>query len=129
MATDQAMSDRPSWKCEVCELPIAGDDGVLFMEYGDLRRRDDALDAWRQAHPGPAYSGEDHATYPERVHWHVRHHACGGEGEAVAVYVIESGRIDTWRKVAGWTAHLMEKRWLGDTDWAARLYSAGVGAI
>lgn len=125
--TSHQVNDNLLWICEKCGQRLVADDGVLYMEYGDLHRRDEALEAWTKANPESERGGAAYMSFPSAVHWHVRHNACGGDSEATNAYVIESGRIDTWRKVAAWSAHLMEKSWLADTDWSARIHSAGAG--
>lgn len=51
------------------------------------------------------------------VAWHTTHSDCAPKMPSWA-YAIPVERINTWPAFLHWTAHLMDKGWLGGTDWA-----------
>jgi len=81
--------------CETCRFPIHGDTGCIYVIFPDIN-------AARRG------GGE--------IHWRTSHYAHFAEGER-DTYEISSERISSWRQLAWWTAHLMEKNWLSLSDW------------
>jgi len=50
------------------------------------------------------------------AHWHIIHYECVID-DIDSFYEIATFRIRSLRKLIGWTSHLMEKRWIDNTDW------------
>jgi hypothetical protein len=86
-----------TWTCDVCRLPVEGDDGCV-----------DVLDADTYTH------NEGNARRPAR--WRVLHDACDPTTGKFS-YWISVDRIDTPAKLLAWTAHLMKKPWFSHTTW------------
>jgi hypothetical protein len=86
--------------CETCRFPINGDTGCIYAPFSEMRSP--GIDVrWRTSH---------YAHFPQ------------DEGDT---YQIDAGRIATWRQLAWWTAHLMEKAWFPRSDWNDLLRELG----
>lgn len=82
-----------------------GTSGLVFWTIGELREYGTVQARW-QIHCLPCMSPcYDHPDDPDDT-------GCGGS------YWFDRDRAATWPAIASWTAHLMEKDWLADTDWA-----------
>lgn len=123
-------TSRPTWMCEVCHEPVIGRTGYLAFRYPEWEANREADRAWTTQHtlPGGIVGWNVGADTPPPgyVRWHVLHADCDQDPDSAAGYWIEVHRIRTWREVASWSAHLHAKAWFADTDWADRLYAAGV---
>lgn len=111
--------------CDACKKPVEGASGYLWIDNDKITAVLKAVAEWNRKHTipegqpfagGQMFSGGDLFDYPEAVQWHAHHHACDPNQDANA-YSIQANRIDTWAELLDWTAHLMEKDWLGHTDW------------
>jgi|HubBroStandDraft_6_1064221.scaffolds.fasta_scaffold482978_2 hypothetical protein len=104
--------------CETCHFPVARGKGSVYVRTGDLRDHRTAKHDWREAHPdGEAVDLADLVdNYPEDIHWRTAHDACRDDHDE-GCYEIDDEHISTWGGLAHWTAHLMEKTWLQDSDW------------
>lgn len=110
--------------CDVCKKPIEVDSGYLWIDNDEINKTLSAAADWKRKHTitegpltgGKMYSAGDLFDYPEAVQWQAHHHACDPSQKANA-YSIQADRITTWAELLDWTAHLMEKDWLGHTDW------------
>jgi hypothetical protein len=118
-------TEAPVWMCEVCARPLTENDGVIVVSYADISEFAEQSRAWEAAHPGPVHRAEDFDSHPRSVPWHVVHDTCGGEDRVKNPYTIASGRIDTWSKVASWSAHLHDKGWFAYTAWDDLVRGAG----
>ena len=78
--------------CETCRFPINGDSGCIYALFREMRDSPDTI-RWRTSH---------YAHFP---------------ADTGDTYEITAGRISTWRQLAWWTAHLMEKNWFPQSDW------------
>jgi hypothetical protein len=117
------MRDGPYWQCEACKFPLEGNDGYLAVSYNDIHRYRGEIDAWERKYGNSRIYTLAHLVgHPEPVRWHVRHDRCGSVENP---YAIDSGRIQSWRDVVGWTAHLASKTWTAWSDWSQLLYRAG----
>lgn len=120
------------WICDECDGPIANGFGYL-----DVRLRDIAGtrglpdlperyegDDFERDYEGASNDNEDEGPLtfsslmdrPDAAEWRALHASCGPEPDEPS-YCINVGRIRTWPQVLNWTAHLMGKGWLKDTDW------------
>jgi predicted GIY-YIG superfamily endonuclease len=68
------------------------------------------------------YSGAELLALPDAARWAVHHRDCDPVPDSVD-YHFDVGRADTYEKLLSWTAHLLEKDWLTDTNWSEFLYS------
>lgn len=109
--------------CETCDKPIGGgedDPGDLWVAGADVDRFRAEVAVWEAKHgagPGGGVVGwMTLVNYPERARWRAHHSACDST-DLAAMYAIQASELRTWTQMAGWTAHLMGKTWLTDTDW------------
>ena len=86
--------------CETCGFPIGSDTGCIYAAFAEVR--DSQVD----------------------VRWRTSHYNCFPAGER-DTYEISSERIATWKHLAWWTAHLMEKVWFARSDWDDLLRELG----
>lgn len=127
------------WLCHECDQPIANGMGYLESRWNDVAaardgRRDSRARARARARENiphftedeldglELYNGADLFAIPDRAPWLAWHVDCDPEPDAGS-YWIGVERIRTWPQVLSWTAHLMEKDWLEDTDWSDLLHS------
>lgn len=125
----------PVWRCDVCRdtLNVKTNDGSIYFDYAEWHAYRDADQAWRKAHTTERgwllCTAAELGEAPE-LRWHVVHDRCDRTAiERSDVYWIDINRMDTWAKVAEWSAHLSGKQWFADTEWSRLLYGAGVGRI
>ncbi|MFE1928460.1 hypothetical protein ACFW91_38665 [Streptomyces asoensis] len=98
--------------CDGCRKPIDDEDGYLWIDNQAVNRAQIAAQEWEASHPDGLIS--DFADYPEEVRWQTHHATCApGTGG----YDIPAEKIRSWEQLLDWTAHLMEKTWLGHSDW------------
>ena len=103
--------------CETCGQPITGSQGSIYIRIGDVGAHREAERQWREIHPvGTALDIAALALMPEDIRWRTGHDACRTDNDQDC-YDIDAARISTWPRVAWWTAHLLEKNWLQDSDW------------
>jgi hypothetical protein len=129
------------WTCATCGSAIADGQGYLTVSQTDIAvhadhriERDrhafrEAEHAWQR---DGAREGEWHLlprgvsvgevwSWPEPAHWRAVHESeqCDPryvEGESVD-YCVPVKEVRTWPSLIEWTAQLMEKTWLQDTNW------------
>jgi hypothetical protein len=129
-----SVEHAPLWRCDVCRdtLNVKANDGSLYVSYPEWHAYREADQAWREAHTNEhgwlICDGAELADAPV-LRWHVVHDRCDPAAILANVYWIDVNRMDTWAKVAEWSAHLSGKQWFADTDWSRLLYGAGVGAV
>lgn len=116
--------------CDTCTKPIADGKGTIWVDYNKIHQNEEAVRAWRQEQkdktpPGElaVTTGSDLMRFPSAVRWNVHHAACDPDPDA-GCYSIEVHRMRTWGDLVHWTAHLMEKTWLSNTDWRNLLAGA-----
>jgi hypothetical protein len=93
--------------CELCLSPIGDGDGALWVDRAapGSRAVSDEADTARKLWNGRGV----------RAVWRVTHDDCARPRTG---YRIEVERIRTWAAYLHWTAHLMSKDWIGDTNWS-----------
>jgi hypothetical protein len=113
------------WKCEGCGKSI--EKGYIAVNTKDEVEAGKARRQWDKDHTNEhgwvICNGNDLLTYPHAAHWHISCNDCDLANDIC--YYIEISRINTETKVINWTAHLMEKNWIGDTDWRNLLSNLG----
>ena len=78
-----------------CRFPIRGASGCLYVPFSEIR-----------------------TAGPDEIRWRACHYNCSPKVRGRRDnYEIGSERIATWRQLAWWTAHLMEKEWFSRSDW------------
>lgn len=110
--------------CDACGNAVSTR-GCLWVDLDAAMANARAVQAWRDHHPG-AVTVEELLELPPAVTWQVHHDACDPDPEALA-YRIDISQIDTSGALLNWTAHLMSKRWLKDTDWDDLIRDAAAG--
>ncbi|NNN36025.1 hypothetical protein HLK59_37815 [Streptomyces sp. S3(2020)] len=119
--------------CDTCKKPVADGEGSLWVDMTEVDQATVNRRAWEQLAteqlaPGiHGYSAESLMTYPKSARWQVHHVACDPAPDANA-YAIDVHRCRSWADLVLWTAHLMGKAWLSDTDWEDLLEAASQSA-
>jgi hypothetical protein len=109
--------------CDACSRPVADGQGSLYVNFGELGARRTAKAEWEASRdPSGALDIMGLLGLPGLATWHIHHDGCRPEG--ADDYDIAVERIRTWRDLCRWTAHLMEKNWLVETDWRVLLGNA-----
>lgn len=133
--TQVALAPAITWSCEICGYPIKDGHGYIELPSAERARYVHEMAAWEARH-GRELSSSDTADdntltqmrmrvitgsmlmrLPRLGHWRALHRACDphpGSGG----YWFDVGRARTTGELLDWTLHLMEKRWIGTTDWA-----------
>lgn len=119
--------------CEVCGTPVANGKGYVCVDqayamyaYPKLHKE------WKQARiddgsikrfggmeswTGTALVGDS----PEAAKWHIYHEKCDPSPDRYSDYWFGVERCRTYAELINWTAHLMDKNWLVNTDWSTFL--------
>lgn len=109
-----------TWLCEICELPIANKTGYIGVSTRESLRHKREREQFELDHPRIGglriLSGAALFEIPKLAHWQVIHRSCDPDPEGGG-YWIEIERASTEKELLNWTAHLMHKRWLAETDW------------
>jgi predicted GIY-YIG superfamily endonuclease len=100
------------WLCRECEQPIADGDGYLTVSAAEQR----AHRARKADRPDGAPLTMSDVMHHQRPTWRAFHRSCDPD-LADAGYWFDVARIRTVDDVLDWTAHLIGKRWLPDTNW------------
>lgn len=112
--------------CDTCLRPVADGEGCLYLSFGDLADHRRAKREWEASRDE---SGRLDILgllgLPSFAAWRIHHDVCRPAG--VDGYDITVEEIRTWRGLVKWTAHLMEKNWLVETDWRVLLGNAANG--
>ncbi len=100
--------------CDQCGKEVKLKDGVLEVDFKEIRSTQEARNKWEKDHPERLLSSIDLLTYPDNAEWKWHHRRCGPE---CGTYWIDGTRLDSTEKVLHWTFHLMGKTWFEFTDW------------
>lgn len=117
--TDLNLSATPApakleWPCVACHTPIADHDGYLHVLFEDIdrardTRRRDSLD-------DRAPTLAEILASPPPAKWRAMHVGCDPDLDAPGYWIpVQEAR--THARLLWWTAHLMGKTWLRDTNW------------
>lgn len=101
--------------CDRCRFPIVGDTGCLSASMTDIGLRQGGRYSRLGGPPGAA-EALDRLIGQPLVRWRALHDACR-EPDEDDCYQIDAATLQTRSGLLSWTAHLMEKNWLADTDW------------
>lgn len=118
------MSVELEFICDLCGRPVENGCGSLYVSFGELHAHRHAMADWKSANePGAALNIVAMLHLPGPAPWRIHHDTCR-PAEVGDGYHIDIERVRTWRDLVRWTAHLMEKNWLPDTDWRVLLGNA-----
>lgn len=117
-----------TWLCEICGDPIADRSGYVGVSTQESLRYKREREQFEIDHPRIGgmriLSGAALFEVPKPAHWQVIHRSCDPDPEGGG-YWIEIERARTEKQLLNWTAHLMHKRWLTETDWYRLLERIG----
>ncbi|MCW2898787.1 MAG: hypothetical protein JWO67_1052 [Streptosporangiaceae bacterium] len=111
--------------CDVCGRLVADNEGSLYVRDVDLQARRVDAGEWQCIHGGGPVSLAELFSHPAVAVWMIGHDRCRppeSEGYHIAVE-----QVRTWRDLLRWTAHLMPKTWLPDTNWGSVIGAAAEG--
>jgi hypothetical protein len=129
--TPQAQPDAPTFTCDICGKPAAGNTAMIYARYREFYDYPKQVRAWEERHADElAQFGQTLSIWidhPDQARWRVVHDHCVDdiERESANTYWFEVSRADSWHKLIEWTAHLMGKRWFAWTDWERFLERLG----
>lgn len=105
------------WPCRACGDPITDGMGYLHVPADELHAAEERRRRVEEAKQGdPFWTVEELRERGATAPWRAHHRVCDpnpGAGD----YWIPIERVRTACDVLARTAHLMEKEWLGATDW------------
>lgn len=104
------------WPCDVCKKPIADGTGYLHISAAGLSAYKRDLAVWYEEHPGTFHNLGELMDMPDEVRWEAHHHDCDPDSDT-ADYWFRVSEVRTHAGLLRWTAHLMGKSWIGDTNW------------
>lgn len=118
-----------TWVCDGCHEPIDPlAEGFLQVPPKKIWRRRQEMAAWNERVDAENVGthmrfirGSLLLEHPKRIHWNVTCKVCDQFPDDCD-YWFTLDRIGTWQEVADWSAHLLEKRWFPESDWARVLY-------
>lgn len=115
-----------SYRCRECKGLVTKSNGYIHVSLTEAERHREAWDQYRSERVGDFglvwTKLDDLEKLPEPAPWLVHHKNCDpNPGEYCYWFYVN--RADTHEKLLSWTAHLLDKSWLQDTDWADFLYS------
>jgi hypothetical protein len=99
--------------CDICHKAVTIDTAGAWVNYGDISRREAAVEQWDRAHP--ELSTEFPDGYPDALPWVWGHLSCG-ERDAND-YWFEAAEMETPTDALSQTLHMIEKNWIEQTDW------------
>jgi hypothetical protein len=118
--------DTIEWLCHTCKKPVANGKGYVHVHDNACSEVRQARRAWKkdlrekqkksELGSWEAISLDDLMKLPDRVPWEVHHRKCDPNPGRPG-YWIGVERIRTYAQMLNWTAHLMSRNWLKDTNW------------
>jgi hypothetical protein len=127
---------RITWLCDECGQPIKPETGYLTVDSGQAtRQRQDAEERSHQRKVDARANGQrfvvvnmaEMMTWPECVEWEALHSECDQYPERDD-YWFGVERADRLAKLLDWSAHLMGKVWLEETNWDDLLRTVAAAA-
>lgn len=101
--------------CDVCRRPVEAGRGFLRVTFAAMEAYRAQAAEWKRTHGDVSTVGEV-LSYPEEARWSPFHTGCD-PAKGLSAYQIDAGELETWRGLTRWTALLMAKQWLPETDW------------
>jgi len=106
--------------CGACRKPIGDGEGNLWVDLSAVNAAEQAQAEWERRYKADetlvTVTAAQLSELPDEVPWRSHHIDCDPQPGANA-YAIPATELRTWAELLDWTAHLMEKPWLGLTDW------------
>ena len=101
--------------CDMCNQPVDSykDEGEIYTLWHEINLAEEK-DAQYKARKGEFIRASD--IVDSLAHWHIAHYKCNHTENPH--YPIEIYRMRTIKKALAWTIHLMDKKWIGLTDWS-----------
>ena len=100
--------------CQACGTPIENLHGHLGIDVTALAEYRAAAREWDAANPDGSGTMASLLDHPAQVTWTTHHEACEPN---TCGYCIQVDQIRDLKSLIKWTAHLMGKAWLADSDW------------
>jgi predicted GIY-YIG superfamily endonuclease len=117
------------YRCDACKRPVIGNTGYVHIVSADIQHCRKAWDEFKRRKtsetPDGAYAiwgGAELAALPGPAPWRVHHLGCDPDPDGDDYYH-EISEVNTYPKLLSFTAHLLGKDWLCDTNWSQFLYS------
>ena len=113
--------------CDICHLPLIGAGDFLQVNEVAAHQLDHEKEEWEARHrtPGGGVTvnlSDRSDPPPGKVLWEVYHKDCDPHPDEEG-YGIGAERCTNFAELLEWTAHLMEKRWIQNTNWSIKLRS------
>ena len=108
--------------CDGCGKPIADGHGYLWIDREAIARAVAAKAEWERKREADRAKNAGWSTpynpldAPAAVRWQAHHDDCD-KGRGGDDYYVPSYGMRSWRQLLDWTAQVMEKSWIGLTDW------------
>ena len=125
--TATTKTDTLTLPCDLCKKPVTGKAGYIIVDRRDIHRYREASKAWKSKYQPD--DGHWHPVNlaalldgPDPAPWHIYHRACDPDPDDNSEYWFDAYRCSTAFDLLGWTAHLLGKKWLEDTDWDEFIY-------
>ncbi|MCL3862980.1 hypothetical protein [Actinotalea sp. K2] len=115
------MTSRITWTCTPCDTPVDDGKGYLSVDLtavAEHERAWDELDERKRETGRRGVTASELADMPEHVTWEAAHTKCVPESNT---YDIPIDAVRTHAYVIEQTAHMMEKSWIGATNWTSVL--------
>lgn len=115
------MAERIVWTCVRCREPIEDGDGHLVVDLAAVQEHERAWDDLHERQRATGKHGVDVrelADMPGHALWEAVHIRCYPESNT---YDIAIADMRTHATVIDQTAHMIEKTWIGSTNWPALL--------
>lgn len=111
------MSDLITWTCDGCGNDIGTEQAFFHISHVAIAAQAENVEAWEAKRTGLVMSFTEFLERPEPVKWQVHHEACDpDEEEHASDYAISLHELRTPRQMLRWSADLMGKSWIGETD-------------
>jgi hypothetical protein len=117
-----------TWRCLNCGEPVLDGTGYLHVNHTEIDSVRAAHDAFDKRTHGviAGKDWDDWFALPDHAPWGIHHASCDPRPESND-YWVAIERVRTQAAMLTWTAHLMEKNWIGYTNWI-ELIRSQVGA-
>jgi len=130
----KSMGNELDHVCEGCGQPVRDGTGYVHVDKSAVyKRRDRVREIENRAERREAsacasfedsgslktrvFTGSDLMSYPSAIRWRTHHAECDSDVDSND-YWISIDRIRTHTHLLRWTAHLMGKGWVRDTNWS-----------
>jgi hypothetical protein len=116
------------WVCDECKEPIEGSKGVVLCEYAEMDRYRVENEAWEEKHKDDIFVDLMDPDLPRAAPWRVLCDEHGAIELSERAYWIATERLQTFRALADFLAHMGGKNWIEETDlyiWVYRVEGLG----